>query len=343
MSEIDELFRSVDPATGDEWRAAAEAREAGLTKILAMNRSERQQKSAASRGFAGRRRWVLGGIAVAVSVAVGFVTVFSLGPTDQPAYAVTPAALKYGPSDGQAAAMLEEIARAAEQDSSGDQDSEGGSHYFVQDSWSLSTRIDGVQVTSAIVPERREKWTDPDGSARWKVKSQPPQFRTSSQREIWEDAGSVGEDPVTYADSRGPADASDARNQAAPTDPAAMGRWLSLGYEGAGRGEIFDSVSERNLDRVFSRAQRAAILRYLGTLDGITYRGSTKDRAGRQGEAFSVRSSYGGLPKVQTLIFDSRNAKVLAYEEELTESAGKLNVEIPSVILYVTYLEARAT
>lgn len=338
MSDIDELFRSVDPAAGSEWRAATEVKEASLARILASGKSE--QKSA-PRGFTSRRRWILGGAAVAASVAVGFTAVLSLGPAAQPSYAVTPAALAYRHGETQATAMLEKIAKSAEQGSA-ESTSAVGSHYFEQESWSLSTRIDGVQVTSAIVPERREKWTKPDGSARWKVRTQPPQFETRAQRDIWEDAGSLGEESVTYSDSRGPADLSDARNQPAPTDPVAMGRWLSLGYQGVGRGEIFDSVSERNLDRTFSSVQRAALLRYLMTLDGVTYRGTTKDRAGRPGEAFSVRSSYGGLPKVQTLIFDSRTAKLLAYEEELTTSAGKLNVKVPAVVLYVTYLEARS-
>ncbi|MEV8391778.1 MULTISPECIES: hypothetical protein [unclassified Streptomyces] len=269
------------------------------------------------------------------------MAVFTLGPTAQPAYAVTPVPLAYGHAGGPAGPKLEEIAKEAERGSTKAPSGGSGSQYFKQESWSLSTRIDGIQVTSAIVPERRETWTKPDGSARWKVRTQAPEFATPSQRDAWEDAGSVGEDPETYADSRGPADASDARNQPAPTDPSAMGKWLSLGYQNPGRGEIFDSVSERNLDRVFSLPQRTALLYYLETLDGVTYRGSVKDRAGRPGEAFSVRSSYGGLPKVQTLIFDSHTARLLAYEEELTTKAGKLNVKVPAVVLYVTYLEAR--
>ncbi|MFB8347907.1 CU044_5270 family protein [Streptomyces niveus] len=309
-----------------------------MNKILALNRSE---QDSTERGFVNRHRWLLGSVAVAASVAVGFAAVFTLGPTAQPAFAVTPDPLNYRHAGDPATPILEEIAKEAERGSAKAPTDESGSQYFEQESWSLSTRIDGIQVTSAIVPERRETWTKPDGSARWKVRTQSPEFETASQRGAWEDAGSIGEDSQEYSDSRGPADPSDPRNQPAPTDPAAMGRWLSLGYENPGRGEIFDSVSERNLDRILSPAQRAALLRYLATLDGVTYRGSVKDRSGRPGEAFSVRSSYGGLPKVQTLVFDSDTARLLAYEEELTTDAGKLNVKVPAVVLYVTYLEAR--
>ncbi|MFE3253677.1 CU044_5270 family protein [Streptomyces sp. NPDC059209] len=313
-------------------------REANLNKILASNRSEERS---AERSFVRRHRWSLAGVAVATSATVGFVAVFTLGPTAQPAYAVTPNPLSYSHTGDPAAPVLEEIAEEAERVSTKTPSGENGSQYFEQESWSLSTRIDGIQVTSAIVPERRETWTKPDGSARWKVRTQPPEFENPSQRDEWEDAGSIGEESQEYADSRGPADPSDPRNQPAPTDPAAMGKWLSLGYQNPGRGEIFDSVSERNLDRIFSLTQRTALLRHLATLDGVAYRGSVKDRSGRPGEAFSVRSSYGGLPKVQTLIFDSRTARLLAYEEELTTDAGKLNVKVPAVVLYVTYLEAR--
>nr|WSW67921.1 CU044_5270 family protein [Streptomyces sp. NBC_00995] len=313
-------------------------KQASLERILQADRTEQM---GARRGLVGRHRWLLGGISVAASLALGIVVVLSAGPTAQPAYAVTPAPLKFRYAEGSAALALENIAKEARRGPADATNSRIGGSYFKQESWSLSTRIDGIQVTSAIVPEQRETWTKPDGSARWKVRTLPPEFGKSSQREAWEDAGSVGGNPETYEDSAGPADMADPRNQPAPTDPAAMGKWLSLGYQTPGRGEIFDSVSERNLDRVFSLAQRTALLRYLATVDGVSYRGSVKDRAGRPGVAFSVRSSYGGLPKLQTLIFDPHTATLLAYEEELTKNAGKLNVKVPAVVLYVTYLEAR--
>jgi hypothetical protein len=258
------------------------------------------------------------------------------GGTSQPAYAITPEPLAYQAGKRPAADVLENIAQRVE--GLADDAPQGGTQRFVQDSWSLSTRINGIQVTSAIIPERRTTWKKPDGSEKWTVRSLTPQFSSDAQRERWQEAGSVGDEPQEYSDSSGPADMSDPRNRPAPADPSAMKRWLTVGYESYGPGEMFDSVSERLLDRYFSPAQRAATLRALQDVEGITYRGSVKDRAGRMGAAFTVESRYGGLPKEQTLIFDPADGKLLTYEEVLTRDAGKLNVKPPAVALYITYL-----
>ncbi|SCY09611.1 hypothetical protein SAMN02745898_101860 [Streptomyces sp. 136MFCol5.1] len=117
-----------------------------------------------------------------------------------------------------------------------------------------------------------------------------------------------------------------------------MKRWLAEGYETSSPGGTFDSVSERFLDRHFSPSQRAALLRALKDTRGIRYRGNAEDRAGRVGAAFTVGSRYGGLPKEQTLLFDPRSGNLLAYEEEITDDGGKLNVKSPAVVLCITYL-----
>ncbi|WP_051879378.1 hypothetical protein [Streptomyces sp. NRRL B-24720] len=110
------------------------------------------------------------------------------------------------------------------------------------------------------------------------------------------------------------------------------------GYETSSPGATFDSVAERLLNRHFSPAQRAALLRALKNTRGIRYRGNVEGRAGRVGAAFTVESRYGGLPKEQTLLFDPRKGNLLTYEEELTDDGGKLNVKSPAVVLCITYL-----
>lgn len=268
-----------------------------------------------------------------------FAAVNVLGPNAQPVLALTPAALHYTNSGKSAQSALDELARTAE---AGSRESvDGQALYFKHEIWALSTRIDGIQVTSAIIPEVRQVWRKPDGSAKWKAKTKPPVFENGAQRRIWEGSGSAGKTPTSWSGASGPADASDLRNKPAPSDTAGMARWLSLGYESFGPGQLFDSLSERNLSNLFSPQQRAALLRVLAGTEGVVYRGEVADRAGRPGVSFSVDSDYGGLPVKRTLIFDTHNGKLLAYEEELTTTAGSLNVRVPSVILYVNYLEAR--
>jgi hypothetical protein len=330
MRKVDELLRSIDPARNP----VDEPDEALLSRIVARPRAATATRGE-TRGVS-RRKWLLAGMAVVSAAAIGFVASDMFGTTAQPAYAVTPRLLKYASTEQPASGVLEEIAARTQKLTPNIP--ADGSQRFVQDSWSLSTRIDGIQVTSAVIPERRTTWKKPDGSEKWTVQTQKPQFQSDKQREVWEDAGSVGAIPEKYSDSSGPADMSDERNHEAPTDPRAMRRWLALGYETHGPGETFDSVAERLLDRSFSPEQRAALPRALKNVPGIDYRGKTTDRAGRTGDAFSLTSAYGGLPKLQTLVFDPDDGSLLSYEEELISDAGKLNVRIPAVTLYVSYL-----
>ncbi|WUD77498.1 hypothetical protein OG937_40210 [Streptomyces sp. NBC_00510] len=54
-----------------------------------------------------------------------------------------------------------------------------------------------------------------------------------------------------------------------------------------------------------------------------------------------VATTYGGLPKVQTLVFDPRGGELLSCDEQLTTDAGALNVKFPAVVLYVNYLDGQ--
>ncbi|MGY4907005.1 CU044_5270 family protein [Streptomyces sp. 900116325] len=330
VRETDRVLRSLDPAR----EAATPADERALTSILSTP-AEGAHAGVRRSPRRGRRWLLVSGLATAAA-AFALVVTSMWGTAPQPAYAITPKPLAYQAGNRPAAKVLEEIAQRVK--GLANDAPHGGTQRFVQESWSLSTRIDGAQVTSAIIPERRTTWKKPDGSQKWTVRTLKPQFQNDAQRERWGAAGSVGADPQEHSDSSGPADMSDPRNHEAPTDPSAMQRWLAEGYETSGPGETFDSVAERLLDRHFSPAQRAALLRALKDTRGITYRGNVEDRAGRVGAAFTVASRYGGLPKEQTLLFDPKNGNLLAYEEELTHDAGKLNVKPPAVVLYITYL-----
>ncbi|WP_329230473.1 hypothetical protein OG488_17955 [Streptomyces sp. NBC_01460] len=331
MREIVERFRSLNPAQDN----VKQPDEAALNRILATPRrtgTERRHVHSST------RRWVLASAVAVTAIALGLVATDIFGTSPQPAYAVTPAPLKYQDSDRSATEVLEDIAHRVEELPDGP--SPVSPERFTRESWSLSTRIDGIQVTSAVIPERRETLKYQDGSEKWTVRTQTPEFQSQNQRDAWKDSGAIGEEPEKYSDSSGPVDMSDERNQEAPITPEGMRRWLALGYESSGPGELFDSISERSLDRSFTPRQRAALLRSLKGTPGILYEGVGRDRSGRAGKAFSVQSTYGGLPTKHTLIFDESTGALFAYEEELTSDAGALNVKPPAVVLYVTYLES---
>ena len=82
----------------------------------------------------------------------------------------------------------------------------------------------------------------------------------------------------------------------------------------------------------------ADVYRYIATTPGLIYRGTVRDRTGREGEAFTAESSATGLPTQFTVIVDARTGRILGQESMLTRTPGKLNVPIPSVIEYEVYL-----
>ena len=69
-----------------------------------------------------------------------------------------------------------------------------------------------------------------------------------------------------------------------------------------------------------------------------------RDRAGRPALAVAVDSARHGLPTTRyTMLIDASTGAVLGFEQMLTESAGKLNVPIPSVIGYDLHQSADRT
>ncbi|MFE9253465.1 CU044_5270 family protein [Streptomyces sp. NPDC007088] len=333
VRDTDQLLRKLDPGQACA-RSSLDEQEARLQQILRTSRPAPHRPRGPH--WSGTRKWGVVAVGTAVVAAAAVVGPQLFRSTAQPAYAVTPPSLALRHPSGSAQDRLDAL---AEKVAELPDESATGTQRFVQDSWSLSTRIDGEQVTSAVVPERRVTVKKPDGSKTWRVRSQKPQFQNEQQRKRWKDAGATGERTVSYSGSSGPADSSDPRTHRPPTDTEGMERWLRTGYHGSGPGELFDSIAERSVDTAFTPKERSALLRVLAHTRGVAYRGAVEDRAGRSGLAFSVNSRYGGLPKTQTLVFGPGDGKLRSYDEQLTKDAGALNVRVPAVTLYITYLE----
>ena len=122
------------------------------------------------------------------------------------------------------------------------------------------------------------------------------------------------------------------------TDPAKLTEQLQVGHPASGgSAELVTAVADLYREMDPPPAVRAAILQVLAATPDVISNGSVVDRDGRQGLAFSVVSSMTGLPQRDTLIFDAASGRLLDKEEMLTETAGKLNVPVPSVIAYTVY------
>ena len=75
-------------------------------------------------------------------------------------------------------------------------------------------------------------------------------------------------------------------------------------------------------------------------VDGIRYRGTVHDRAGRPGEAYTVTTNYHGLQTQYVLVVDADTGRYLGHEEVIVGDPGALDVTTPAVMSYQVQLEA---
>ncbi len=327
IKELQELLGPIDPGRGESL-SSPQQRQADLEQILTVVPLRAARRP---------RRSLLVAAAVGVTVVLVAVIGYQVVPLPQPAYAATPAALAYSGGGGPAEPLLVAIAERAK--AAPGPAGRGDHEHLTMVSWDLWSQIDGERVTSAVVPTRTESWRGPNNSGRIMSTHTEPQFPSRSDRWLWRLHGSPGGDRERrisdYQTGRFPA--------MWPDKPPASGMaaWLRIGHPVTnGPAETLVAVTDLVRERVLSPAQRADVLQTVAKLPQLRYDGQVTDRAGRQGSAFSVESDYSGLPTRYTLIVDPSTGAILGYESVLTTSAGKLDVRIPAVVTYQTYVVA---
>jgi hypothetical protein len=332
MTTLDDIIRGADPAPIIDRTLDNRARQ-DLDRILASPVAGPGPVPAGARRW--RRRVVLAGtVLTAIAVVAAAAGAVRYGQRRQlrqemtaTGYIVTPAPLVVravrAPTDP--AALLREI---AERTAGLPDDTGTGSYAHVEmQGWYLNTEVDGVRVTSVVVPQRRSTWRAADGSGRdrrsWLL---PSGEREESDRDLGPGGLSSGwPEPLSADDER-------LAEQLAEGHPARNGP-----------AERFVAVTDAYQHVPIAPAVRAAMLRYLAATDGLVLVGDVTDRVGRPGIAVALDSDYGGLPTRYTVIVDPGSGRVLGFEETLTQDAGKLNVAIPSVISYTSYLVGEFT
>lgn len=104
---------------------------------------------------------------------------------------------------------------------------------------------------------------------------------------------------------------------------------------------ILNGVTDLLQERALTGPERAAVLTVLDTHTALEYAGTSTDRAGRPGAAFTLTSSAYGGQSTYVLLLDPNTGRFLAYEQVLTADAPALNVEYPAVLSYRTYQRAQ--
>jgi hypothetical protein len=343
LTDIDELA-ALDPAAGHDSTTTGAHRAALLHRILTSTPEQKPARRRMSRRGVLLITGTLTAAAAVVAVTAGLVIVSDVHPRnpDGGRLSMTPALLQYTlPTNHPSAeSVLNQLAARAARTAGPART--GDSEHWRTQSWGLWTRIaDDAPVTSAVVPQQTETWRRPDGSTHIVTVNRPPVFRSNADRERWQDDGSPGKGADRHVDEFEAADASRMWQSPPPTDVNALRRYLEIGHPTKnGPAEVLVAVEDLNRDRVLEPAVRSAILRLLAQLKILQYDGAVTDRAGRAGHAFSLESKYSGLPTRYTVIFSADTGGLIADEQVLTTTAGKLNVAIPAVIGYTLYLEA---
>ncbi|GAA1924348.1 hypothetical protein GCM10009737_27550 [Nocardioides lentus] len=311
------LLRAADPVTQPDRSTRTPSSEALLARIVA------GREPLPARRVAPARSWVLATVvALAVLALVALPGLRLLGgwPGDGgTAVAATPPPLVSAePVRAGAAQELRAIARRTGR--LPDDVGAGATAAVDYVSWSLFTRVDGVDVTSRVVPQEVSRRLGPDGTG------------TTTTRLVEDDGGTR----ETRVDSDGwPV-------ERLPTSEAGMAAELSTRNPADPAGRV-NAVVETLLERPAGPAARAAILRWLADTRGVASVGRLADRLGRPGVGFTVESAASGLPTRYLLVVDPADGRVLGYEEMLTTDPGRLEVPIPSVIGYVAWRGARYT
>jgi len=326
------LLRAADPAadvTGVDARAEADLRRIFVTVTAVPDPGEQPRL----------HRPRLLAAAAAVLVVVASLTAIVVGgpgllPAGSPAYAATPDQLTVLapvadaglPSEADPAVVLNAIAaRAAVLP-----DDIGTGRYARMESegWALWTRVDGDQVDSEIVPQRSTVWAARDGSGRAVSRRDGPGADTSTtDRDL-----SRGERSFMWALG------------SLSSDDAELARQLEQGHPVEnGPAERLVAIADLAAEQPLAPPVRAAVLRYLARTPGLAVAGIVADRSGRRGVAVQIDTTMSGLPNRRTLIVDPDDGQILGSETLLTEDAGMLNVPVPSVISYTTFLSARYT
>lgn len=328
------LLRGYDPAAGLK-EAHSTHRDDLRQRILLSSQESETRAPQRNRPWHSTIRLVALAALAAVIAIVGPAGLTRHGATL--AQAATPRLLTYQSEAGSAAALLQRLAGQVRASSTAQISADGRYLYVKTQSWSLSTRVDGRQVRSAVVPELREVWRAADGTGRLRITAAPPEFPSKESERAWKAAGRPvvrGEDAVY-----GPGRLLLSYPFLVAEDAQGLRTQLAVGHPADnGPAEILVAVADLYREQTPNAQSRASVLEVVASVPGLQLLGRTSDRVGRSGVAVAVDSVMTGLPTRFTLVFDERDGRLLDEEQVLTTRAGRLDVPIPSVISYTAFL-----
>lgn len=205
-------------------------------------------------------------------------------------------------------------------------------------SWSLATRVEADGASSVVEPTLTDIWIAPDGRARVVEAEGPPVESVPSTIDLENGAGfledAASEDSFESGElgepSRLPSEKAALRKEIAesgsPTTPFSI--------------QVLTALFDRLRYRPLEPGLLAAMYSLLADEPDVRNFQAARDRYGRQVAVLGVDSAYGGLPSRVLLLVDEATALPLGSERILTSDAGALNVRVPAVTSYTSFLAA---
>ncbi|MFZ4842986.1 hypothetical protein [Mycetocola saprophilus] len=268
----------------------------------------------------GRLGLAAGAIAAFAAVAIFVVALINPGP----ALAATPPLLELTRVSGSAPELLTEMAQMQRtQPPAGDT--------IRAQMWALNTSIaeDGSIESSVTEPQRSETVFAPDGSVHLVLTAAPP-FPGQEATGLPKPGTVLVDESFPSGQWEFPAEAGP------PTSVDEVGAYLAALTDDP---NLSDGQTLREIAGILSnfpitRAQEAALLGYLATLDNITVAGQTTDRLGRAGIVFQARDRSPDFE--DRLIVSPKHGQILA-AETLYVGSSRTDIASPSVIDYVAW------
>ncbi|MCP2323568.1 hypothetical protein HDA40_002075 [Hamadaea flava] len=129
-----------------------------------------------------------------------------------------------------------------------------------------------------------------------------------------------------------------------PDSIAALRTWLTEIGDGNSDHATIAAIMAMLREHHLNQQQQAAVLTILADMPGIKYRGTTTDRAGRTGMAFSLDSTLtDGSTITDLLIVDPDDGSILGYDKVLTTPAPGSRLDPITVIETLVIVESAMT
>lgn len=347
--DVKRLVGRVNPVPHGMFAGTAQERDARTVLSAILSQPPTDSPGGGRHRLWTRRRFVVAGVGTAAAVSGG-LAVHDRWLTSAPP--ATPPLLAYRlagagtPAPSAREALLALAALAAER-SDAQPAADAAFSRITTNEWDLSVATSEGATTSAVVPMVVKQWTPLAAGGevrRVEFRGSPDLFARGDERTAVAVSGVTPRTDQTYPAGRHTVGPRPGELAAAPSLEDLEDRllWGHTPQDASRTYRLLRNIRVLHAHHVVQPSVSSRLWQVLARQPDLTSAGEVTDRAGRSGRAL-VLDFDRSLPKRWILIVSSEDGRLLAFEEVLTEDAGRLNVRPPAVIGYTMFLDRRWT